>query len=83
MTFRSFAFGLTASFGIAWLAVVIVPFFLMRTPKPVSFDEVADGKEGIYHPKRAGRVINGADAARFISTLSASLSDFMRLLVST
>lgn len=28
------------------------------------------------------RVINGADAARFISTLSASLSDFMRLLVS-
>jgi pyruvate dehydrogenase E2 component (dihydrolipoamide acetyltransferase) len=29
------------------------------------------------------RVINGADAARFISTLSGSLSDFMRLLVST
>lgn len=28
------------------------------------------------------RVINGADAARFISTLSSSLSDFMRLLVS-
>ncbi len=28
------------------------------------------------------RVINGADAARFISTLSGSLSDFMRLLVS-
>ena len=28
------------------------------------------------------RVINGADASRFISTLSASLSDFMRLLVS-
>ena len=61
MTFRSFAFGLTASFGLAWLAVVIVPFFLMRTPKPVAFDEVADGKEGIYHPKRAGRVINGAE----------------------
>nr|MDQ3331774.1 2-oxo acid dehydrogenase subunit E2 [Planctomycetota bacterium] len=29
------------------------------------------------------RVINGADAARFITTLSGSLSDFMRLLVST
>ena len=27
------------------------------------------------------RVINGADAARFISTLSGALSDFMRLLV--
>ena len=29
------------------------------------------------------RVINGADAARFISTLSSSLSDFMQLLVNT
>ena len=29
------------------------------------------------------RVINGADAARFISTLSGCLSDFMRLLVNT
>lgn len=61
MTFRQFAFGLTAAFGIAWLAVVVVPFFLMRTAKPVSFEEVADGKTGLYFPKRTGRVTNGAE----------------------
>jgi cytochrome c oxidase cbb3-type subunit 2 len=61
MTFRSFAFGLTAAFGIAWLAVVVVPFFLMRDVKPVAFNEAADGKTGIYFPKRAGRVANGAE----------------------
>lgn len=60
MTFRQFAFGLTASFGIAWLAVVIVPFFQMRSAQPIAFDEIADGKEGLYHPKRTGRVANGA-----------------------
>lgn len=60
MSFRQFAFGLTATFGIAWLAVVIVPFFLMRSPQPVAFDEVKDGKTGIYHPKTTGRVANGA-----------------------
>ncbi len=61
MSFRTFAFGLTASFGFAWLAVVIVPFFMMRSVKPVSFTEAADGKEGLYFPKRTGRVVNGAD----------------------
>lgn len=60
MTFRQFASGLTASFGLAWVAVVIVPFFQMRSVQPVAFDEIADGKEGIYHPKRTGRVANGA-----------------------
>ncbi len=61
MSFRQFAFGLTASFGIAWMALVIVPFFLMRHPKPVQFTEKADGKEGMYFPKRTGRVLNGAE----------------------
>ena len=61
MTFRSFAIGLTAAFGIAWLAVVVVPFFSMRDVKPVAFDEAADGKTGIYFPKRTGRVANGAE----------------------
>lgn len=61
MTFRQFALGLTASFGIAWLAVVVVPFFQMRSIEPVAFDEAADGREGLYHPKRSGRVTNGAE----------------------
>ena len=30
MTFKSFIFGLLASFGIPWLAVVVFPFSKMR-----------------------------------------------------
>lgn len=60
MTFRQFAIGLTASFGLAWLAMVVIPFFSLRNPSPVSFEEGVDAKEGIYHPKRSGRVANGA-----------------------
>jgi cytochrome c oxidase cbb3-type subunit 2 len=60
MSFRLFAIGLTASFGLAWLSVVVVPFFQLRTPSPVSFKEGIDEKTGLYHPKRAGRVVNGA-----------------------
>jgi cytochrome c oxidase cbb3-type subunit 2 len=61
MSFRLFAIGLTASFGLAWLSIVVVPFFKLRTPSPVSFQEGVDEQEGIYHPKRAGRVTNGAE----------------------
>lgn len=61
MSFRQFAFGLTAAFMIPWLAIVIYPFFAMRHPKPVEFTEKADGKEGLYHQKHAGRLVNGAE----------------------
>ena len=61
MSFRSFAFGLTAAFLLPWMALVIYPFFSMRTQTPVTFDEIADGKTGIYHPKTTGRVANGAE----------------------
>jgi cytochrome c oxidase cbb3-type subunit 2 len=61
MTFRTFILGLLASFGFAWLSVVVVPFFKMRNLEPLVFKEDLDGKEGIYHPKRSGRVINGAE----------------------
>ena len=59
MNFRQFAFGLTLSFGLAWLAVVVVPFFKLRNPAPVSFKEGVDKASGIYHPKRSGRIANG------------------------
>ncbi|GAA5483019.1 hypothetical protein [Haloferula sargassicola] len=59
MNFRNFAIGLTASFGLAWLAVVVVPFFTMRDLAPVAFQEGIDAQTGIYHPKTAGRVVNG------------------------
>lgn len=61
MSFRQFAFGLTAAFLLPWMALVIYPFFSMRTQTPVAFDEIADGKTGIYHPKTTGRVVNGAE----------------------
>ncbi len=61
MTFRTFILGLLASFGFAWLSVVVVPFFKMRNLQPLVFKEDVDGKDGIYHPKRAGRVANGAE----------------------
>lgn len=59
MNFRNFAIGLTVSFGLAWLAVVVVPFFKLRELSPVSFQEGVDQQTGIYHPKRTGRVTNG------------------------
>ena len=60
MSFRIFIFGLFASFGIAWLAVVVVPFFKMRSLSPVELNEALDGSTGIFYPKRTGRVADGA-----------------------
>jgi cytochrome c oxidase cbb3-type subunit 2 len=60
MTFRTFFIGLLASFGLAWLLVVIVPFFKMRDLKPIEFKDGVDEKTGLYFPKREGRVANGA-----------------------
>ncbi|HEY8932612.1 MAG TPA: cbb3-type cytochrome c oxidase subunit II [Rariglobus sp.] len=60
MTFRTFLLGLAASFGVAWLSVVVVPFLKMRDLQPIVLKEDVDGKDGIYFPKRSGRVANGA-----------------------
>ena len=60
MSFRTFILGLSASFGVAWLAIVVVPFIKMRNLAPVILDEATDGATGIFYPKRTGRIINGA-----------------------
>lgn len=60
MSFRTFILGLSVSFGVAWLAIVVVPFIKMRNLAPVVLDEATDGGTGIFYPKRAGRIINGA-----------------------
>jgi len=60
MSLRTFILGLSASFGIAWLAMVVVPFIKMRNLAPVQLTEAADGATGIFFPKRTGRVANGA-----------------------
>jgi cytochrome c oxidase cbb3-type subunit II len=61
MSLRLFILGLFTSFGIAWSAMVIVPFFKMRELAPVELSEVKDGATGIFYPKRTGRIANGAE----------------------
>lgn len=60
MSLRIFILGLSASFGIAWLAVVVVPYFKMRDLAPITLTEEADGATGVFYPKRTGRVADGA-----------------------
>ena len=60
MSFRTFILSLTASFGVAWLAIVIVPYFKMRSLEPIAIEE-EDGTNAVYIPKRAGRVADGAE----------------------
>lgn len=61
MSFRTFILGLVATFGVAWVAIVIVPFFKMRDLAPIHLDEATDGATGIFFPKRTGRIANGAE----------------------
>ena len=60
MSFRTFILGLSASFGVAWLAIVVVPFIKMRNLAPIQLNEATDGSTGVFFPKRAGRVADGA-----------------------
>ncbi len=59
MSLRHFILGLSVSFGLAWLAIVVVPFVKMRNLAPVTLTEEADS--GTYFPKRTGRIANGAE----------------------
>jgi len=60
MSLRTFILGLSASFGIAWLTIIIVPFIKMRNMAPIELNEATDGATGIFYPKRTGRIANGA-----------------------
>lgn len=60
MSLRTFITGIAASFGIAWLAVIVVPYVKMKNLAPAEFSEAADGKTGVFIPKRTGRVADGA-----------------------
>lgn len=59
MSFRTFIIGLAASFGFAWLAVVVVPFFKMRNLEPIAFPDSESTAE-VFFPKRSGRIADGA-----------------------
>ncbi len=59
MNLRTFIPGLAVTFGIAWLLMVVVPFFKMRNLEPIPFEE-SDATGKVFNPKRAGRVNDGA-----------------------
>ena len=60
MSLRTFILGLSASFGIAWLTIIVVPFIKMRDLAPIQLNEATDGTTGIFFPKRTGRIADGA-----------------------
>jgi cytochrome c oxidase cbb3-type subunit 2 len=60
MSFRTFILSLSASFGVAWLAIVIVPYFKMRAIEPAAIEE-GEGTGAVFIPKRAGRIADGAE----------------------
>jgi len=60
MSLRFFILLLAATFGAAWLAIIVIPFFRMRALAPIALNQTADGASGIFFPKRTGRVADGA-----------------------
>ena len=60
MSLRTFVLCSTASFGIAWLAIIVIPFFQMRELAPVPYPEAKATSAGVFFPKRTGRVVTGA-----------------------
>ncbi len=59
MSLRTFILGLSASFGFAWLAVIVVPYYKMRNLEPIPFPE-SDATQQVFYPKRTGRIADGA-----------------------
>jgi cytochrome c oxidase cbb3-type subunit II len=58
MRLRTFILGLGVSFGVAWLAIVVIPFFKMRDLQPIPL--TAEPDSAIFFPKRTGRIADGA-----------------------
>jgi len=60
MSFRTFILSLSTSFGVAWLAIIVIPYYKMRSLEPVLVED-GDGTNAVYIPKRAGRIADGAE----------------------
>lgn len=60
MKLKFFIFGLLLSFGLPWFVIIALPYAKMRAVETVEFDEILDEKTGVYQPKTAGTVTNGA-----------------------
>ncbi|MDX1680835.1 MAG: hypothetical protein R3242_08905, partial [Akkermansiaceae bacterium] len=59
MSLRTFILSLVASFGFAWLAAVVIPFFKMRNLEPIAFPG-SEATGEVFNPKRSGRIADGS-----------------------
>ena len=50
MSLRTFIIGLVSSFGIAWLGMVVIPFFKMRNLEPLVHAEGTEQAGEVYFP---------------------------------
>ncbi len=50
MNFRTFILGLTASFGLPWLCLIVLPAMQYQQLTPVAYDKEKDGVEGLFPP---------------------------------
>jgi cytochrome c oxidase cbb3-type subunit II len=53
--FRKFVLGLTASFGLPWLCLIVWPAIQQQNLKPDAYDKEKDGIEGHYPPAGINR----------------------------
>lgn len=53
--FRTFILALTASFGLPWLCLIIIPAIKYQALAPVAYDKDIDGVDGYYPPAPIGR----------------------------
>ena len=60
MNLKSFISGLVLTFGVAWTAVIAIPYYNLRSIEPVEFDEFQDTQVGLYQHKTEGRITDGA-----------------------
>lgn len=50
MNFRTFILGLTASFGLPWLCLIVIPAMKYQSLTPIAYDKDKDGVEGMFPP---------------------------------
>jgi cytochrome c oxidase cbb3-type subunit II len=53
--FRTFILALTASFGLPWLCLVVVPAVKYQALAPLPYDKETDGMDGYYPPAPINR----------------------------
>jgi len=59
MNFKTFIIGLIASFGAAFLFMIVLPFASTQELQAIEYS-AEDGRDGAFTLERAGQVQNGA-----------------------